>query len=40
MRKLRTVGRWLGEEWPVPRWICLLIVIGWIVNTTIRITSP
>jgi hypothetical protein len=40
VQKLRAVGRWLAEEWPVPRWICLLLVIGWIVGTAVRITAP
>jgi hypothetical protein len=36
MAKIRTFGRWLIGEWPVPRWICLLFVIGAAVDLVTR----
>lgn len=32
MTKLRSAAHWLTGEWPVPRWICLLIIAGWIAR--------
>jgi hypothetical protein len=32
MEKLRTAAHWLAGEWPVPRWICLLLIASWIAR--------
>jgi hypothetical protein len=39
MRRIHAVGQWLAGEWGVPRWICLLIVCGWIANLAARIAT-
>ena len=39
MRKARAIGQWLAGEWGVPRWICLLLVVGWIANLTARLAT-
>lgn len=28
MRRLRSLRHWLAGEWPVPRWLCLWILVA------------
>jgi len=32
--KLRTAVQWLTGEWPVPRWILLLFILGALADLT------
>lgn len=36
MAKLRSAARWLTDEWPVPRWICLIFAIGAVTDLIAR----